>query len=221
VARTVKGVAAALERAERRLPPTDGVKWFLWLYADVTRAVVRLFDDDELESQKFLGDLVVRFGNTFLDSLARPQSAPKPWRPLFERRHDRDVAPLQFALAGLNAHIGAELPVGLVDQAQRLGIDLPHAEAEHRDWEMINATIAEVEPKAKEYLLTGAVKDLDPVFGEVDDLAATWSVEAAREAAWVSGRALWRLRDEPFLREPYVFTLERSTAMVSRLLLVG
>jgi hypothetical protein len=220
MARTVKEVAEALDRVQRRLPPTDGVKWFAWLYADTTRAIVRLFEDDELQSPEFMSDLVVHFGNTFLASVEHPSKAPRAWQPLFERRHDRAVAPLQFAMAGLNAHVGAELPVGLADAARRLDIDLSHADAEHDDWTKVNSTIAEVEPAAKRYLLTGAIKDLDPTFGELDDLAATWSVEAAREAAWAQGRVVWRLRDTAFLRDPYVGTLERSTRMVCRLLLV-
>src|SRR4051812_14955957 len=220
MARTVKQVAEALDRVQRRLPATDGVKWFAWLYADVTRAIVRLFDDDELQRPDFMAGLVVRFGNTFLNSVERPASAPRAWQPLFERRHDRGVAPLQFAMAGLNAHVGAELPVGLADAARTLDIDLARARAEHDDWTKVNSTIAEVEPAAKRYLLTGAIKDLDPAFGRLDDLAATWSVEAAREAAWAQGRVVWSLRDAPFLRDPYVGTLERSTRMVCRLLLV-
>ena len=219
MARTVKEVARELDAIQRRLPPTDGVKWFAWLYADTTRAIVRLFDDHQLEAPEFMADLVVRFGNTFAASVERPSSAPRAWQPLFERRHDRNVAPLQFALAGLNAHVGAELPVGLADAAERRGIDLARASAEHDDWNKVNATIAAVEPAAKEYLLTGAVKELDTTFGDLDDLAATWSVEAAREAAWDNGRVVWRLRDAALLRAPYVATMERTTRMVCRLML--
>lgn len=217
---TVEETGAALERVERGLPPTDGVKWFAWLYADVTRAIAALFDGGQLETPRFMSDLVTRFGSAFLAAVADPAAAAPAWRPLFDRRHDSRVAPLQFAIAGLNAHVGAELPAGLVDEAARLGIDLPNADAEHRDWNRINATIAAVEPKAKHYLLTGAVKQLDRVFKGVDDVAATWSVEAAREAAWAHGRALWGLRDEPFMLDPYLAALERTTGMVCRLLLV-
>src|SRR3954468_2072085 len=102
--RTDKQVAADLARVHRRLPHSDGVKWFAWMYADTTRALVRLFDDGELESPEFMADLVIRFGNSFLASVERPSRAPRAWQPLFGRRHDRDVAPLQFAMAGLNAH---------------------------------------------------------------------------------------------------------------------
>jgi hypothetical protein len=219
MARTVREVATALEEVQRRLPPTDGVKWFAWLYADVTRAIVSLFDDDELEAPDFMAELVVRFGNTFLASVERPSSVAGAWRPLFERRHDRRVAPLQFALAGLNAHVGSELPVGLSDVCEERDIDLDHATAEHADWTRVNSTIAAVEPAAKLYLLTGAVKELDTVFTPLDDLAATWSVEAAREAAWNQGRVVWGLRGVPLVRDPWVATLTRSTRMVCRLML--
>jgi hypothetical protein len=220
MARTVQEVAAELDRIQRELPPADGVKWFAWLYADVTRAIVRQFEGSRLEAPEFMADLVVRFGDRFAASVEHPGSAPAPWRPLFERRHDPRVAPLQFAIAGLNAHVGAELPVGLADVADEMDIDLGQAGPEHRDWTRVNTTIAAVEPEAKRYLLTGALKELDPALGNVDDLAATWSVEAAREAAWAQGRAVWGLRDMRMLRDPYVATLERSTRMVCRLLLL-
>jgi hypothetical protein len=220
MAKTVHEVARELERVERELPRTDGVKWFAWLYADVTRAIVQLFDEDQLETPDFMADLVIRFGDRFIGSVADPATAALPWQPLFQLRHDPRVAPLQFAMAGLNAHVGSELPVGLADVAQSRGIDLDHAEPEHDDWTKVNAVIAAVEPAAKRYLLTGAIKDMDPAFGQLDDLAATWSVEAAREAAWVQGSAVWGLRDFPHVRDPYVATLARSTRMVCRLMLL-
>jgi Family of unknown function (DUF5995) len=220
MAQTVKEVADELKRIERELPRTDGVKWFAWLYADVTRAMVKLFDDGQLEAPEFMADLVVRFGGAFAASVARPQSAAPAWRPLFERRHDRRVAPLQFAIAGFNAHVGAELPVGLAAVAQERSIDLNDARAEHADWTKVNSTVAAVEPAAKRYLLTGAIKGLDPAFGHLDDLAATWSVEAAREAAWIQGRTVWTLRHVPALRGSYVATITRSTRMVCELMLL-
>jgi hypothetical protein len=220
MAQTVHDVAAELDRIQGELPRTDGVKWFAWLYADVTRALVKLFDEQQLEAPDFMADLVIRFGDSFVRSVGDPATAASAWQPLFERRHDPRVAPLQFAIAGLNAHVGSELPVGLADVAQARAIDLADAGPEHRDWTKVNSTIAAVEPAAKHYLLTGAIKDLDPAFGNLDDLAATWSVEAAREAAWVQGCTVWRLRDEPVLRDPYVVTLARSTRMVCELMLL-
>src|SRR3954469_23487987 len=100
MARTVKQVAEALDRVQRRLPATDGVKWFAWLYADVTRAIVRLFDDDEVQRPALMAGLVVPCGNTSLSSVERPRRAPRARHPLSERRRDRGVAPLQFAMAG-------------------------------------------------------------------------------------------------------------------------
>src|SRR5689334_20797976 len=76
MARTVREVAGELDRLERELPRTDGVKWFAWLYADVTRAIVRLFEEQQLQAPDFMADLVIRFGDTFVASVARPDSAP-------------------------------------------------------------------------------------------------------------------------------------------------
>ena len=45
---------------------------------------------------------------------------PKAWAPLFERRHDHSVLPIQFALAGMNSHIAHDLPVALVATCRQL-----------------------------------------------------------------------------------------------------
>ena len=39
---------------------------------------------------------------------------PTAWQPLFERRADPGIEPIQFALAGMNAHINHDLPLAVV-----------------------------------------------------------------------------------------------------------
>ena len=219
-ATTVDEVAAGLERLERALPPSDGIKWFTYLYGEVTKAIAGLFDAGDFEAPDFMGRLVVDFGNAFfavVDGTSPPDHA---WQPVFDRRHDRDIAPVQFAIAGLNAHVGYQLPVGLAEQWRSAGLEPGASTPQHRDYDRVNATIGAVEPRAKRHLLTGAVKEVDRIFDGADDVVAVWSVEAARESAWAHGAAVWRLWDEPVLLQPYLDALEHTVGLVSRLLLV-
>ena len=64
-------------------------------------------------------------------TIATPADTPSAWVPLFAQRSRRGVAPLQFALAGMNAHINRDLPVALVTTCRELGLDLRDGSREH------------------------------------------------------------------------------------------
>jgi hypothetical protein len=46
--------------------------------------------------------------------LAMAMSLSSAWRPLVERRALPGIEPVQFALAGMNAHTNHDLPVAMV-----------------------------------------------------------------------------------------------------------
>ncbi len=213
-------LAAELGQLKESLPPTDGLKWFVLLYADITAALARMLDASGFEAPDFISALAVDFGRRFLATLADPGSATPAWQPIFERRHDDRIAPLQFAIAGLGAHLGYDAPMGLELEWRAAGVDPVPTSAEHRDWDRVNQTIATVEPVDKRYLLTGAVKEVDRVFDGADDVVAGWTVEAAREAAWAHAIAIYKLADDPALLEIYLAGLGRSVGLVTSLLLV-
>ena len=62
-----------------------------------------------------------------------------PGCPLFTQRSKKGVAPLQFALAGMNAHINRDLPVALVATCRELGIELRDGSPEQADYVQVNA----------------------------------------------------------------------------------
>jgi hypothetical protein len=72
----------------------------------------------------------------------------------------------------------------------------------------------------KKWLLTGAVAELDRAVAPADDLAAVWSVQRARDAAWIRAEVLWHLRDLPELKAAYLAVNDRATGLASRALLV-
>ncbi len=224
-AQTIDQVVARLEQLEQQLPPSDGVRWFNRLYLDVTLAVRQYCQGGKLEAPPFLADLDVYFGNRYFDAFdaaAAGGQIPACWAPLFAARHDPRVAPLQFALAGMNAHIGHDLPIGVVETCQALGVVPTESCPQHDDYNAVNVILKQTEAQTKQWLLTGAVKELDHVVSPVDDTAAIWSIEAAREAAWVHAEILWHLRQAPpELTSAYLAVLDRTVGMENRALLLA
>lgn len=219
-AHSIHDVAVGLDRVCDKLPPTDGMKWFALLYRDVTIAIERAYDEGAFQVPRFMAQLVVRFGDAFFEAIDNPAGLSHAWNAVFSRRYDPEVAPIQFAIAGLNSHIGFELPLGLVEEWREFRVEPNETSPQHADWQTVSRVAREVEPAAKEYLLTGAVKEVDRVFDGADDVIASWSVAEAREAAWAHGAALWRLWDDHTLIGPYLAALDRSVGLVSKLLLV-
>jgi Family of unknown function (DUF5995) len=226
-ATTVADVVERLRAIEASAPGSDGVVCFARLYREVTEAVEAELDGPALPEDPFVERLDVLFAGLFFDALERferaPASTPHAWRPLFEARQRRGIAPLQFALAGMNAHINRDLPVALVTTCADLGIPLNDDSAQHRGFERVDLLLAQVELQVKPSYLTGALGRIDHVVhrcARIDDVVAMWNVDAARDAAWANGRALWQLRGEPPLADAFVNTLDRTTGLASRGLLI-
>jgi Family of unknown function (DUF5995) len=216
----------AVQRAiDAALPPDDGVACFNKLYLAVTSNVraaeqrVGTFAD-----VPFLSALDVAFGNLYfaaLDALERGSPVPRAWAPLFAARDRTDVAPLQFALCGMNAHINRDLPVGLVSTFSGLGQTMARPSTQATDFDKVNEVLAATEQQIAASYFTPLMKRLDRAFDGVDGVVANWSVREARAAAWVNGSALWRLRGEPGLANDYLTALDGMVGFAGRGLLVS
>ena len=220
----VAGAIARFEAIEAALPPNDGIVWFSRLYRTVTEAVHAELGAQKFEDPACLTRLDVVFANLFFDALrawaSDPSKAPKAWLPLFAARSTPKIAPIQFALAGMNAHINRDLPVAIVTTWQELGLKLQDKSPEHDDYEKVNPLLAQTEEKVKQWFATGFVGIVDAALGSADDRIAMWNVVRAREAAWVQGEALWALRGTAFLERRYLDTLDRMVGFAGRGLLV-
>lgn len=221
-ATTIDEVVARLEELERGLSAGDGVRWFTRLYLEVTIAVRAYVRERPLRAPPFLERLDVFFANAYfavLDGVDRgSQAVPRSWAPLFEARRDRRIAPLQFALAGMNPHINHDLAISVVATCQALGME-PGAPQRH-DYDAVNGVLRETEARVKRWLLTDALEELDHAVGDADDAAAIWSLTRARDAAWVRAQVLWQLRHDPELSAAYMDVNDRATELASRALLI-
>jgi hypothetical protein len=207
-------VAARLGDAVSGLPPGDGVGVFGGVYLQVTEAVVeRLGEDGYFGAPAGVARLDTLFADHFLGALDAP-APPACWRPLLDLRLHPGIRPVQFALAGMNSHIEHDLPLSVVDCCRSLGCPPQELEA---DFHRVNDLLAGVEEQVREELLTlpPELDVADPLLHLLD----SWSIDAARDAAWASARMLWELRATPEAYAAVAGALDRSTGMVSRCLL--
>jgi hypothetical protein len=225
---TIAEVVARMESIAAPLPRADGVACFTQLYLAVTRGVDARVAGTTFADPRFLERLDVAFADLFFAALdafttGDPTRAPRAWAPLFEARSRRGIAPLQFAFAGMNAHINRDLPVALVSTCRDCDIDLGESSPQHADFVRVNALLATVEAQVKRRYLTGWLQTIDRLvhrIHRIDDVVAMWNVPRARDAAWTNAEALWVIRDDPRLSAEYVATLDRTVGFAGRGLLV-
>jgi len=224
---SVPEVIHRLQAIEASAPHADGIVCFARLYRQVTQDVDADLKRQGFSAAPFMERLDVSFAGLFLSALESferdPASAPSAWTPLFRQRSRHGIAPLQFALAGMNAHINRDLPVALVTTCEALRVELSEKSPEHGDFERVNALLSRVEAHIKHAYLTGWLAWADRVVHRVrriDDVIAMWDVARARDAAWTNGQTLWALRDQPALASQFLVTLDRMTGFASRGLLV-
>jgi Family of unknown function (DUF5995) len=223
----IADVIRRLRAIEESAPRSDGVVCFARLYREVTEGVGAEVAGQGFADSRFLETLDVRFADLFFSALESygvdPGSAPSAWVPLFAQRSQRGVAPLQFALAGMNAHINRDLPVALVATCRELGVGLGEGSREHGDFERVDGLLAHVEARVKSAYVTGWLAWIDRIvhrFQRIDDVVAMWDVGRARDAAWINAQALWALGDEPPLAGDYLLALDRMVGLASRGLLI-
>ena len=198
---------AAIDAA---LPADDGVAYFNRLYRKTTEEVQQAVVGTAFEVGDFLSRLDVVFANLYFEAVAQSVHGDKiapAWAPLFECRDLPDVHPIQFALAGMNAHINHDLPIAVVTTCRELTLQPVDDSPAHRDFVRVNGVLRETEAVVKAWFERGLLAKLDREMGKTDDALAMWSIATARDLAWQSAQVLWALDDHPHIQEAYLRTL--------------
>ena len=219
VAEPAKSIDDVLERmavVDAALPRDDGVAYFNRMYMRVTEEVQRAQGSAAFENAEFLSQLDVRFANLYFASFADGRPAVPPWAALFEERARPSTEPIQFAIAGMNAHINHDLPVAVVETCRDLVLEPANDTPHHRDYTHVDDLLGQVEGQVKQWFLTGVIATMDELCGTLDDALAMWSVRAARALAWTHSQTIWALRDHPKLLDRYREALARSVDFTSR-----
>ncbi|MFI8205588.1 DUF5995 family protein [Streptomyces sp. NPDC085937] len=213
----VDGVVARMRALDAALPARDGVAVFNRVYLAVTRAVDRRVDAGLFPDTRAMIALDVRFAERYLaavDAAAEGHRPPACWRPLFQFRRHPEVRPVQFALAGINAHIGHDLALAVVDTCRTLGCEPADLEDE---FEAVGELLLSLEERIREELVPGP--ELLRIADPLTHLLGAWSLERARDAAWTAARALWALRRLPDVAAEFTERLDTAMGFSGRMLL--
>jgi hypothetical protein len=200
----------------------DGLKWFNWLYLQVTEAAAGRVASAGFADPLWIADLDVQFAKLYFGALGSAlsgQPSPGCWQALFGYRHWTAIARIQFALAGINAHINHDLPQAIVSTCQGAAgpvHDSPH----YHDYTALNTTLDSLVESAKRTLSVRLLGEPLPAVSHLEDMIAAWSVSAARETAWQNAEVLWHLQTIPDLRSNFMDALDGLTTVVGKALLV-
>ena len=100
-----------------------------------------------------MSELDVVFANMYFAAIAAgdvyPSCAPSAWRPFLRARQNCGIAGLQFALAGMNAHINRDLPQGIVQVFETIGGDPTSHDTRRQDFDSVNKLLERVEDQVK------------------------------------------------------------------------
>jgi hypothetical protein len=217
---TIDGVIGLMTSIEAALAPDDGVGWFNKLYRQVTEKVAVALSQNRFENAAFVDRLDVVFANLYFDALQAflvdRKAAPRAWTPLFDGNADTGLAPIQFALAGMNAHINRDLMVAVVRVCEEMNLVVDGNSMQKRDYDLLNPILKEAEEEARVIFLQGIVADLDRWMGQVDTIIANWSLVEARSAAWQHAENLWRIRNIDFIEQAYIDGLDGLVGFAGR-----
>jgi hypothetical protein len=221
---TIDDVIARMVSINSALPSADGVACFNRMYLEVTQGVAQDVKQGSFGDPAFVTRLDVVFANMYfaaVDALSGPQPGwPVAWEPLLAARSSPGIEPIQFALAGMNAHINHDLPIAVVTTCTQLGT-APEDGDHHADYQKVDALLDASEQSIRESFEPTDVRDADHHVAAVANLVSNWSITEARDVAWDTAVALWDVRDHQMATGLLTASLARTVAMASRCLLLA
>lgn len=225
-AEPVTSVAEAIARMEAiggGLPASDGLACFNRMYLAVTQTVAADIGQGFFADPAFMTRLDVTFANLYFtaaQAAGTPAAVPVAWRPLAELRGAAGIEPIQFALAGMNAHINHDLPVAVASTCAELGTT-PGAGAHLADFQKVDVLLDAAEEGIRRSFESAPELAADSHLRAVDNLVACWAINSARDLAWHNALVLWELRGDALARGLFLDGLAQATALASRLLLTA
>ena len=184
---TIPDVIARMQAIDALLPVTDGLKWFNRLYLMVTQQVDLCPPGGGWQSPVWLDRLDVVFASLYFSAVAgylSGGSVPSAWNALFEARYRTGIDRIQFALAGMNAHINHDLALTLLATDAELNVIPVAGSAESADYQSVNELLKTTMPSALTMLATDTLGVLAEDTGKIGRLLAFWDICTARNLAW-------------------------------------
>jgi Family of unknown function (DUF5995) len=170
----------------------DGLKWFNWLYMTVTEAIENNVAGGGFNDPAWLSELDVLFASLYFDALAGELSngsCPESWKAMLSVRNQVKIARIQFALAGMNAHINHDLPMAVVSTCQATNTVPQHGTPQYNDYTSVNSTLDGLIDQAKQTLNVRLPGDPLPAVSHIEDLIATWDFPPSGKRPGIRPRA--------------------------------
>ncbi|HEU4634828.1 MAG TPA: DUF5995 family protein [Edaphobacter sp.] len=219
---TIDGVLAMMDRIDSALPDNDGLKWFNRLYRMVTEEVDLHPPNGGWQDTAWLDRLDVVFAGFYFRAVAafldNSNDAPSAWDALMESRFRTGIDRIQFAVAGMNAHINHDLALALIETNRQSGIWPTTASPQYIDYQAVNQLLAAVMPRALDVLATGILGQVAQDTGMAGRLLAFWNICKARDLAWMYADHLRNL--EGLQRQLALGTQDQITGVLGRAILV-
>ncbi|MGC0327304.1 hypothetical protein RKD23_000294 [Streptomyces sp. SAI-170] len=244
--RTVGSVDDVIERMQAikaQLDPRDGVACFNRMYLRVTELVGQNLVAGFFEDQAFIERMDVIFAGLYFDAVdaaaERPAAAGnlaapllgaaqavtghsqnhQAWQPLFDARDNRTIWPIQFAFAGMNAHINHDLALAVIDTCIERGTT-PDTAPVHADYLRVNELLAKVEAEIRASFEAELIKVATKDAETLKHIVGAFSIARARDSAWATAQSLWHQRSLRPAYDATLTTVATTTATIGRALLV-
>jgi hypothetical protein len=221
---SIDEAVARMQAIAVALPPADGLACFNRMYLDVTQQVQARVTQGYFSDAAFLGHLDVVFANMYFAAVnavvEQPVNLPAAWEPLLAGRGQAGIYPIQFALAGMNAHINHDLPIAVVQTCADLGT-APDQGSHHDDYQKVDGLLDAADQSVRQSFESSVVLATDQRAQAVLNLVGNWSINSARDVAWGTALALWDTRGIATVEGLLMDGLARTVAMASRCLLAA
>jgi hypothetical protein len=191
VPEVIETLAAVREAAATVVPrgEEDGIASFTLLYHEITCGVQEAVANGLFEAGTFIIDLDINFACRYLDALRKlsaGEQAPLCWATLFDVRSDEEIPTLDYAVAGVNAHVNFDLAFALLTTWDEHSSPAER-EAQHRDYCRINDIFyAKMNELQKEFH--------SPFANELGNLFGDLLVRETRDLAWDAAIRMWAHR---------------------------
>jgi hypothetical protein len=182
--------------ADIRSPKVDGISCFTRLYTIITQNVLDTVEGRKeqrsFKDPKFLTLLDLEFARRYFAAIkayeAGDRNTPRAWTVLFDRRRDQSVGHVNFAAAGVNAHVNYDLTFALLETWKTY----PPNPDRRSDYDQVNEIFAEEMDDLREdfgaFLAETREGGLLDRFGnEASDLL----VRVTRGLAWDAAEEVW------------------------------
>jgi hypothetical protein len=178
----------------------DGIASFTRLYHEITCGVQEAVTNGLFEAGSFIVDLDINFARRYLDAvrkLTAGEQAPLCWATLFDVRSDEEVPTLDYAVAGVNAHVNFDLAFALLTTWETHP-DPAERDAQHRDYCRINDIFyAKMNALQEEFHSPFARFGDGSWIDRLGNLFGDLLVRETRDLAWDAAMRMWAHRNDP------------------------